>query len=136
MSVYANITKKERDCIISIWQGSRNGFPVRVSEIAKEMNIKPPTVEELLGRLESKRLIERNGGMVLLSEEGKKAYRRIMLGHRALETFLVQCGDDADRACKMISNFDYMIDERTASLVLNRIGNPTVCPHGKPIFEN
>lgn len=136
MSVNANITKKERDCIVSIWQGSRNGFPVRVSTIAEAMKVKPPTVEELLERLESKKLIERSKGMVILTEDGKKVYRRIMLGHRALETFLVQCGDDADTACKMISNFDYMIDEQTALMVLKRIGNPSRCPHGKPILEN
>jgi len=135
MSVNANITKKERDCLVSIWQGSRDGFPVRVTSLAESMKIKPPTVEELLDRLEDKKLIVRNRGMVMLSDEGKAAYRRIMLAHRALETFMVQCGDDADRACRMISNFDYLIDEDSALLILSKIGNPANCPHGKPIIE-
>ena len=108
MSVNANITKKERDCLVNIWQGSREGFPVRVTSLAESLKIKPPTVEELLERLENKKLIIRNRGMVMLSNEGKATYRRIMMGHRALETFLVQCGDNADRAC----------------------------PHGNPIIES
>jgi len=136
MSVNANITKKERDCLVNIWQGSREGFPVRVTSLAESLKIKPPTVEELLERLENKKLIIRNRGMVMLSNEGKATYRRIMMGHRALETFLVQCGDNADRACKMISNFDYLIDEGTALLILSKIGNPTNCPHGNPIIES
>ncbi len=135
MSADANITKKERDCIVSIWNGFQNGFPVRVSTLAESMKIRPPTVEELLDRLEGKGLIQRNRGMVVLSEAGRAVYRRIMMDHRALETFLVQCGDDADSACKMVSNFDYLIDERTALLVLKRIGNPALCPHGRQIVE-
>lgn len=136
MSVNANITKKERDCLVNIWQGSREGFPVRVTSLAESMKIKPPTVEELLERLENKKLIVRNRGMVMLSDEGKTIYRRIMMGHRALETFLVQCGDNADRACKMISNFDYLIDEDAALLILSKIGNPVKCPHGNTIIES
>jgi len=132
----ANITKKERDCLVSIGQGSHGGFPPRVSSIAESMGIKPPTVEELLGRLENKGLIVRNRGMMALSDKGRALYRRIMMGHRALETFLVQCGDGADEACRMISKFDYMIDENAALLMLTKMGNPARCPHGNPIIEN
>jgi DtxR family Mn-dependent transcriptional regulator len=128
-----SVTKKERDCIVSIGRGSGDGFPVRVTALAESLGVKPPTAEELLRRLEGKGLVARRRGMIILSERGRELYRRIMMSHRVMETFLVQCGMDADRACRMISEFDYLIDEEASSLVLSRIGNPTRCPHGNPI---
>lgn len=131
-----NLTKKERDCILSIEKGSVDNFPVRVLDLARSMNIKPPTVEELLQRLEDKKMITRKRGMVMLTNIGKNTYKDIILCHRVLETFFVECGVSVSDACEKISNFDYMIDTETAMMILAKLGNPTKCPHGYNIIEN
>ncbi|MGC8496911.1 MAG: metal-dependent transcriptional regulator [Thermoplasmata archaeon] len=131
-----NLTKKERDCIIFIEKGSTGEFPIRVLDLAKSMKVKPPTVEELLYRLEEKKMIIRKRGMIMLTKLGKKTYTDIILCHRVLETFFVDCGVSVSDACEKISNFDYMIDTDTAKMILAKLGNPTKCPHGYNIIEN
>jgi DtxR family Mn-dependent transcriptional regulator len=128
------LTRKERDCILYIRKGSKDDFPVRVSDIAKTMNVKPPTIEELLNRMEEKALIKRKHGMITLTKSGNRMYNDIILTHRVLEIFFVECGVKLTNACEEISNFDYLINIDTARMILTKLGNPKTCPHGDPIL--
>lgn len=130
------LTKKERDCIIMIKRMSIAEFPVKLSELSKALNIKPPTALELVNRLERKGLVKRNKGMIILTEEGRNIYKSIVYVHRVFESFLVQCGVDLQEACNKISKFDYIIDEKIAKLIFQKVGLPNKCPHGKELIEN
>jgi len=129
-----NLTRRERDCVVTIQENSSPDFPVRLSEIAKIMRLKPPTVIEILKRLEAKRLVSREKGMVVLTEAGKESYNFIVNCHRILETLFVDSGIDLEEACKEVSAFDYMIDSVSAKKLSAFVGNPKACPHGKPII--
>ena len=37
------LTRRERDCVVAIRENGSNEFPIRLSEIAKIMALKPPT---------------------------------------------------------------------------------------------
>jgi DtxR family Mn-dependent transcriptional regulator len=130
------LTKKERDCIIILKRISTDEFPVKLSELSKALNVKPPTALELVSRLEKKGLVKRSKGMILLTNEGRVMYRNIVYVHRVFENFLVECGLDLEEACEKISNFDYILDEKIANLIRNRLGMPSKCPHGREIIEN
>ncbi len=129
------ITKKERDCIVAIGKRRNDPFPVRVSTIAKALKLKLPTVEEIIQRLVSKDIVKKNGGMVILTDSGNRCYEDIIMKHRVLETFLSDCGVDPDKACKEISNFDYLVDKESAEKINEKIGKPEKCPHGLKIIE-
>jgi Mn-dependent DtxR family transcriptional regulator len=127
-------TRRERDCMVTIHENSSREFPIRLSEIAKIMGMKPPTVIEILKRLESKGLITREKGMVILTDAGKESYNFITNCHRILETIFVDSGIDLEEACREVSAFDYMINSESAMKLSNFVGKPTACPHGKPII--
>ena len=127
-------TRRERDCIVTIHENSSREFPIRLSEIAKIMGMKPPTVIEILKRLELKGLITREKGMVILTDTGKESYNFITNCHRILETIFVDSGIDLEEACREVSAFDYMINSESAMKLSNFVGKPTACPHGKPII--
>ena len=127
-------TRRERDCMVTIHENSSREFPIRLSEIAKIMGMKPPTVIEILKRLESKGLITREKGMVILTDAGKESYNFITNCHRILETIFVDSGIDLEEACREVSAFDYMINSESALKLSNFVGKPTACPHGKPII--
>ena len=128
------LTRRERDCVVAIHENGSRGFPIRLSEIAKIMQLKPPTVIEILKRLESKGLVSREKGMVVLTDSGKESYYFIVNCHRILETIFVDSGVDLAEACKEVSAFDYMIDSNSAMKLLAFAGKPKTCPHGKPII--
>jgi len=94
-----------------------------------------PSVEEIADRLVSKGLVFKSGGMLLLSEDGRKYYSETMMKHRIMETFLTECGVDPDQACRQVSEFDYLLDEISAIKIVKRLGNPDKCPHGFKIVE-
>ncbi len=127
------VTKKERDCLLAVKENGGGPFPIRLCEIAKLMGVKPPSALELVERLQGKGMLKSKNGMVKLTQQGLREYERIVLNHRVFESLFVQSGISADDACREIESFDYFLDSRTAEAVLRKIGNPAVCPHGKPI---
>ena len=134
MKHYAeSLTKKERDCIISIVETQKGDFPVRLSDIAKSMKIKSPTALDLIKRLEAKNLVERDRGMIALTGSGENTYEDLMLVHRVMEFLLTESGVQPDDACNDVKNYDYLMNIEFARKILKRIGNPKECPHGKPI---
>ncbi|WP_297217634.1 metal-dependent transcriptional regulator [Thermoplasma sp.] len=128
-----NITKKERDCLITIKESSNGPFPVRLKDLSASMNIKPPSVLEILTRLQEKGLIKKDRGMVALTDKGEETYKRIVMIHRTLEVLYSRSGIDANDACKKIGNFDFLVDYDDAKKISASIGNPKTCPHGKKI---
>ncbi|BAB60115.1 hypohtetical protein [Thermoplasma volcanium GSS1] len=127
------ITKKERDCLIMIKEFKNSVFPVRLKDLSGMMNIKPPSVLEILNRLEEKGLIKKDRGMIALTIDGEEEYKRIVTVHRTLEVLYSRSGIDADEACKKIGNFDFLVDYDDAKKISNALGNPKKCPHGKEI---
>jgi DtxR family Mn-dependent transcriptional regulator len=127
------ITKRERDCIMCIQEGGKDGFPVRLIDIASMLHLKSPTIIAVLNRLKNKGFIRKEKGMVVLTDSGKEEYRQIANSHRILETLFYDAGVSLEDACKEISNYDYMIDPKELNKLSKFIGSPTKCPHGKPI---
>jgi DtxR family Mn-dependent transcriptional regulator len=127
------ITKRERDCIMCIQEGGKDGFPTRLIDIASMLHLKSPTVIAVLDRLKEKGFIRKEKGMVVLTDRGREEYRQIANNHRILETLFYDAGVSLEDACKEISNYDYMMDPKELKKLSKFIGSPTKCPHGKPI---
>ncbi len=111
------------------------GENIKTGEIAEKLGVSPPTVTEVLPKLEDDGLIRYypyHG--VEITEEGKDIGKDIVRAHRVLEVFLKQFFslDDErlhEKACEMEHIFDMeMIDE-----MCERLGAPKRCPHGKTI---
>ncbi|KJE49142.1 MULTISPECIES: metal-dependent transcriptional regulator [Acidiplasma] len=127
-----DITKKERDCIVVIHDNSKP-LPLRLSDVAGLMNIKPPTAHELINRLLSKNIIKKERGMITLTDYGNEIYSEIMMAHRTLEIILTRSGVNSDKACTQVEKVDYLMDTSSIEKLLQTIGNPDKCPHGKPV---
>lgn len=130
-----SITKRERDCLVSIKERSETDFPMRLHEVASIMRIKPPTALNVVNRLKGKGLLESKGGMIVLTETGDSLTKSILMVHRTFESLFCQSGVSKGMACNEAGEIDFLIPEENASLVLKRIDSPSRCPHGKPILE-
>ncbi|MGC9191501.1 MAG: metal-dependent transcriptional regulator [Conexivisphaera sp.] len=128
------MTKKERDCLLAIYREiSASGFPLRLVDVSRLMGVRPPTALELVDRLRRKGMVERRRGLITLSKDGMDVARGLVAVHRALEVFFSGCGLSADEACRLVSQFDYMVGPAMAPRILSALGNPSTCPHGYPI---
>lgn len=126
------LTKRERDYIVLLKELSGE-FPVRVSDIAKATGVKEPTAYEALKNMERKGLVKIRKGVVILTELGTLAYYRIIKAHRVLELLFVRHGADPDEACKECANIDYILSESLIQKAYDSLGNPSLCPHGRPV---
>ncbi|MEM0134022.1 MAG: metal-dependent transcriptional regulator [Thermoplasmatales archaeon] len=127
------ITRRERDCLVMLEEDSPSNFPMRLHQIANTLNVKPPTALNVVRRLERKGLAESKNGMVILTQSGDKTAKSILLVHRTYESLLCQSGVPESSACREAADVDYIIPAGDARLILKKIGNPKLCPHGKPI---
>jgi len=128
------LTKRERDCIIAIGDNTAE-FPMRLVDLSRIMNIKPPSAIELLRKLEKYNFVARKDGMIMLTPEGTEEYHGLLTSHRLFETLFVRMGIDEDRACEEVSSFDFMMEKKTVMDIMTGMGMPKVCPHGKPISD-
>lgn len=135
MSNNAHITKKERDTLIILGQHMNDEFPMRLVEISSEMSLKSPTTLNLIKRLESKSYIQRERGMIVLTENGISKYREIVENHRIIETMLVKNGMELEKACLISENIDFLIDHKSIDDIFEKLGKPTKCPHGRNIEQ-
>lgn len=129
------ITKRERDCLVSIMEESPDSFPMRLHEIASLMNVKPPTALNVVNRLKGKGLVESREGMIVLTERGHSLTSSILMVHRTFESLFCQSGISKSSACTEAGEIDFLIPPDNAEMVLKRIDSPARCPHGKPIRE-
>ncbi len=107
---------------------------VRPTPIAEALGVSGPTVTATLKRLESRGLITRSEGDVLLTDEGRTVAVDIIRRHRVAERFLVDVlglsWDEAhDDACRL----EHALSPRVMHALEEFLDNPEVCPHGHPI---
>ncbi len=129
------ISENAEDYLACIYDLSREGGPVKTSEISNRLNLSPASVTEMTQRLASEGYLnyERYKG-VTLTPEGASVAKKIKRRHRLLERFLVDVlgrtsEDSHEEAMKLEHNFS---DESVEKLS-RMMNNPTVCPDGDPI---
>ena len=117
----------------TIYKLSERGS-VRPTPIAEALGVSGPTVTATLKRLESRGLVTRSDGDVVLTAEGRTLAIDIIRRHRVAERFLVDIlglswEDAHEDACRL----EHALSPRVMERLEEFLDNPEVCPHGHPI---
>ena len=72
----------------AIWHIRERGEDVKISTIAKILNIRQPSVVQMLKKLNGKNLVEYNKAGVNLTDEGEKIGSSMMRNSRLLEVLM------------------------------------------------
>lgn len=126
-------TETLEEYLEAIYKLSEKG-PVRPTPIAEAIGVSGPTVTATLKRLESRDLITRQDGDVVLTDEGRTIALDIIRRHRISERFLVDVlglpwSEAHEDACRL----EHALSPRVLAALEEFLDNPAVCPHGHPI---
>lgn len=125
----------EENYIKSIYSLSHETGEVSVSELAKKLHVKLPTVNSMIKKLAAKKLVNyaKYQG-VKLTEKGKKEALAIIRKHRLTESFLVQImGLGWEEVHDIAEQLEHIESERFFNRIDEMLGKPKVDPHGEPI---
>ena len=116
----------------AIWHIRESGGDVKISTIAKMLNIRQPSVVQMLKKLNVKNLVEYNKAGVNLTEEGEKIGSSMMRNSRLLEVLM-------DSALKvkideeMVCGIEHHMNKQFTDALCVMLKHPRKCPHDHDI---
>ncbi len=113
------------------------GLPITGANIARAMQLSPPTVHEMIGRLEGDGYVERASDKSLaFTPTGRKEAEAIVRRHRLIERFLTDVlGIPWDEVHEEAERLEHAMSPGLEERMRVAIGDAKTCPHGHPIVE-
>jgi len=111
------------------------GLPITGANVARAMQLSPPTVHEMIGRLERDGYVLRaDDKSISFTDEGSEHARAIVRRHRLIERFLTDVlGIPWDEVHEEAERLEHAMSPVLEARMLAAIGDAKTCPHGHPI---
>ncbi|HEY4098153.1 MAG TPA: metal-dependent transcriptional regulator, partial [Baekduia sp.] len=130
-----NATVAEQEYLETLFWLYEAGLPMTGANIARAMQLSPPTVHEMVGRLERDGYITRGGDKVIsFTDSGREHAEAIVRRHRLIERFLTDVlGIPWDEVHEEAERLEHAMSPVLEERMLAAIGDARTCPHGHPI---
>jgi DtxR family Mn-dependent transcriptional regulator len=131
----AKATVAEEEYLQIMFWLEEAGLPINGANIARAMQLSPPTVHEMIGRLEGDGYVERADDKSLtFTDRGRKEAEVISRRHRLIERFLTDVlGIPWDEVHEEAERLEHAMSPVLEERMLAAIGDAKTCPHGHPI---
>ncbi len=128
-------TVAEREYLESLFWLYEAGLPMTGANLARAMQLSPPTVHEMIGRLERDGYITRAADKsIRFTDSGREDAEDIVRRHRLVERFLTDVlGIPWDEVHEEAERLEHAMSPVLEQRMLAAIGDATTCPHGHPI---
>jgi DtxR family Mn-dependent transcriptional regulator len=112
-----------------------SGEPVRTTDLADRLEVRPASVSTMLTRLEHAGLVAREPYHgVRLTDDGERVALAVIRRHRLLELFLAEALElPWDVVHIEAERLEHHVSPRVEAAIAAHLGNPTHDPHGDPI---
>src|SRR5262245_58080818 len=133
----AKATVAEEEYLQIMFWLEEAGLPINGANIARAMQLSPPTVHEMIGRLEDDGYVERADDKSLkFTHKGREEAEAISRRHRLIERFLTDVlGIPWDEVHEGAERMEHAMSPVLEERMLVAIGDAKTCPHGHPIVE-
>jgi DtxR family transcriptional regulator, Mn-dependent transcriptional regulator len=133
----AKATVAEEEYLQIMFWLEEAGLPINGANIARAMQLSPPTVHEMIGRLEGDGYVERADDKSLtFTDKGREEAEAISRRHRLIERFLTDVlGIPWDEVHEEAERLEHAMSPVLEERMLAAIGDAKTCPHGHPIVE-
>jgi DtxR family transcriptional regulator, Mn-dependent transcriptional regulator len=133
----AQATVAEEEYLQTMFWLEEAGLPINGANIARAMQLSPPTVHEMIGRLEGDGYVERaDDKSLIFTDRGRGEAEAIVRRHRLIERFLTDVlGIPWDEVHEEAERLEHAMSPVLEERMLAAIGDAKTCPHGHPIVE-
>ena len=128
-------TPAEDEYLQTIYWLEEAGLAITSAHVARALQVSPPTVSEMVGRLESDGYITRNEDRSLaFTANGREHAAAVVRRHRLIERFLTDVlGIPWDEVHEEAERLEHAMSSVLEERMLAAIGDARTCPHGHPI---
>jgi DtxR family transcriptional regulator, Mn-dependent transcriptional regulator len=113
----------------AIWYIRERGEEVKVSSIAKMLNVKQPSVVQMLRKLDEANLVEYSkGNMVKMTSEGERIGKQMIRNTRLLEV-LMRDSLKIDIDEEMVCGIEHHMKQIFTDALCTLLKHPRKCPH-------
>ena len=116
----------------AIWHIKEKNEPVKISVIAKMLNVRQPSVVQMLKKLNEKELVEYNKAGVRLTETGEKIGSSMMRNSRLLEV-LMDSALKVEIDEEMVCGIEHHMNIQFTDALCTMLNHPRKCPHDHDI---
>jgi len=131
----AHATVAEEEYLQSLFWLQEAGLPMTGANVARSLQLSPPTVHEMIGRLVEDGYVARATDKSLsFTEEGRGHAEAIVKRHRLIERFLTDVlGIPWDEVHEEAERLEHAMSPVLEERMMAAIGDAKTCPHGHPI---
>ena len=116
----------------AIWHIKEKNEPVKISVIAKMLNVRQPSVVQMLKKLNERELVEYNKAGVFLTETGEKIGSSMMRNSRLLEV-LMDSALKVEVDEEMVCGIEHHMNMQFTDALCIMLNHPRKCPHDHDI---
>ena len=116
----------------AIWHIKEKNEPVKICVIAKMLNVRQPSVVQMLKKLNEKELVEYNKAGVTLTETGEKIGSSMMRNSRLLEV-LMDSALKVEIDEEMVCGIEHHMNIQFTDALCTMLNHPRKCPHDHDI---
>jgi DtxR family Mn-dependent transcriptional regulator len=118
----------------AIWHIKERGDAVKISTIAKMLNVRQPSVVQMLKKLNGQKLVNYNKAGVSLMEEGERIGAVMMRNSRLLEV-LMESALKIEINEEMVCGVEHHMNKQFTDALCTMLKHPRKCPHDNEIPE-
>ena len=116
----------------AVWHIKERGEDVKISTIAKMLNIRQPSVVQMLKKLNLKNLVNYNKAGVKLTDEGERIGASMMRNSRLLEV-LMDSALKVEIDEEMVCGIEHHMNKQFTDALCVMLKHPRKCPHDHEI---
>ena len=116
----------------AIWHIKEGGDPVKISTIAKMLNVRQPSVVQMLKKLNESKLVNYNKSGVSLTKNGEEIGSNMMRNSRLLEV-LMDSALKVDIDEEMVCGIEHHMNVQFTDALCTMLKHPRKCPHNPDI---
>lgn len=124
-----NMPESAENYLETIYVLSRNGNPVRATDIANALGYSKPSVSIALKNLRESKHVTVNGGHILLTASGRAVAESVHERHVVISGWLISMGVEASTAHADACKIEHVLSEQSFTAIKQYLKEHNSCKH-------